>query len=161
MNEVTVKVRVHLVTDGDLQEFDEAAIAAWIAEGNTVLLREKRDLNGAICIGDVEIVDELFSAVQRLCFEGAAALLVDGGSVEYRYFSTPEDARLSVKSDAVVLSCNTSESTFPRLPLIRALYACGVRWLAVLDKIGRTPEADHLRPFAATARAALATVGLV
>ncbi|HET9624570.1 MAG TPA: hypothetical protein VFP84_24545 [Kofleriaceae bacterium] len=65
MNEVTVKVRVHLVIDGDLQ--DEAAIAAWIAEGNTVLLREKRDLNGAICIGDVEIVDELFSAVQRLC----------------------------------------------------------------------------------------------
>ena len=161
MSEVTVEVRVHLVVDGDLQELDEAAIAERIAAGDAAALREERALDGAIRIGGAEIADELFSAVQRLCFEGAAALLADGAVVEYRYFSSNENARLVADGDTVVVSgSDVPTSTFARTDLLRALYACGVRWLAVLDKIGRAPEANHLRPFAAAAQSALAAAGL-
>jgi hypothetical protein len=156
-----VAVRVDLVAGGDLQELDEAAIAAGLADGDTASLREARALDGAIRIGGAEIVDELFSAVQRLCFEGAAALLADRAVVEYPYFSSNENARLTADGDIVVLSgSDVSESTFPRRDLIRALYACGARWITTLDKLGRPPEANHLRPFAAAAQSALAAAGL-
>jgi hypothetical protein len=63
--------------------------------------------------------------------------------------------------DAVVLSgSDVPKSTGPRRGLCRALYACGVRSLAMLDQIGRVPEANHLRPFAAAAQSALAVAGL-
>src|SRR5258705_3444511 len=137
MTAVTVAVRVDLLVDGELQELDEAAIAARLADGDTAALREVRGLDGALCIDGAEIVDELFSAVQRLCFDGAAALLADGAVIEYRYFSSNEDARLAVAGDAVVLTGgDVPELAFPRRDLIRALYACGVRWLAVPDQIG-------------------------
>ena len=161
MSELTVELRVDLVAGGDVHELDEADIAARIAAGDTAALREARALDGAIRIGDAEIVDELFSAVQRLCFEGAAGLLADGAVVEYRYFSSNEDARLAAHGDTVALSgSDVPDSTFSRRDLIRALHACGVRWLAVLDQIGRAPEANHLRPFAAAAQSALAAAGL-
>jgi hypothetical protein len=161
MSEVTVEVRVDLLAAGGLEELDEAAVAARVASGDTAALRDARALDGAIRIGGIEIADELFSAVQRLCFQAAAALLVDGAVVEYPYFSSNEHARLAADGDTVVLSCSdVPESRFPRRDLIRALYACGVRWLAVLDKIGRAPEANHLRPFAAAAQSALAAAGL-
>jgi len=161
MSNVIVDVRVDLLADGNLEELDEAAVAARIAAGDTASLREARALDGAIRIGGAEIVDELFSAVQRLCFEGAAALLADGAVVDYRYFSSNETAQLRAGGDTVVFSgSDVPESTFPRRDLIRALYACGVRWLAVLDKIGRAPEANHLRPFAVAAQSALTAAGL-
>jgi len=161
MSDVTVEVRVDLVSDGDLQELDEAAIAARLANGDTASLRAAHNLDGAIRIGGAEIVDELFSAVQRLCFEGAATLLSDRAVVEYRYFSSNENARLVANGETVVLSgSDVPESALPRLDLIRALYACGTRWISVLEKLGRVPEANHLRPFAAAARSSLATAGL-
>lgn len=161
MSDVTVEVRVDLVIDGDLQELDEAAIAARLLDGDTAPVRDARALDGAIRIGGAEIVDELFSAVQRLCFEGAAALLADGAIVEYRYFSSNQNARLVANGESVVLSgSDVPESIFPRRDLIRALYACGARWIAVLDELGRAPEANHLRPFAAAARSSLAAAGL-
>jgi hypothetical protein len=160
MSNVTVDVRVDLVADG-VEELDEAAIAARLAGGDAASLREARALDGALRIGGAEIADELFSAVQRLCFEGAAALLADGAVVEYRYFSSNERARLAADGDTVVLSgSDVPESAFPRRELIRALYACGARWIATLDKLGRAPEANHLRPFAAAAQSALAAAGL-
>lgn len=161
MSHVAVEVRVDLVIDGDLQELDEAAIAAQLVDGDTAPVREVCALDGAIRIGSTELVDELFSAVQRLCFEGAAALLADGAIVEYRYFSSNENARLVANGETVVLSgSDVPESIFPRRNLIRALYACGARWIAVLDALGRAPEANHLRPFAAAAQSALAAAGL-
>jgi hypothetical protein len=161
MSDVTVDIRVDLVLDRGVEELDEAAVAARIAAGDTAALREARALDGMLRIGGGEIADELFSAVQRLCFEGAAALLADGAVVEYPYFSSNEHARLAADRDTVVLSgSDVPESTFPRRDLIRALYACGARWLAVLDRIGRAPEANHLRPFAAAAQSALAAAGL-
>lgn len=43
-----VAVRVDLISEGGLQELDEAAVAARIAAGDTALLREARALDGAI-----------------------------------------------------------------------------------------------------------------
>jgi hypothetical protein len=161
MSDVTVEVRVDLVIDSEIQELDESAIAARLVDGDTALVRDVRALDGAIRIGGAEIVDELFSAVQRLCFEGAAALLADGAIVEYRYFSSNENARLVANGETVVLSgSDVPDSIFPRRDLILALYACGARWIAVLDEVGRAPEANHLRPFAAAARSSLAAAGL-
>jgi hypothetical protein len=144
-----------------LEELGEAAIAARIAAGDTAGLREARALDGAIRIGGGEVCDEPFSAVQRLCFEGAAALLADDAVFDYPYFSSNEHARLAADGDTVMVSgSDVPESRFSGRDLIRALHACGVRWLPALDKIGRAPEANHLRPFAAAAQSALAAAGL-
>jgi hypothetical protein len=63
--------------------------------------------------------------------------------------------------DAAVLSgSDLPKTTFARRDLLRALYACGVRWIATIDQLGRTPQANHLRPFAEAAQAALAAAGL-
>jgi hypothetical protein len=161
MSKVVVEVRVDLLVDDDLQELDEAALASRLAEGDTAGLREARALDGALRMGSSEIADELFSAVQRLCFEAAPALLTDGVVVEYRYFSSNESLRLVAADDSVVISgSDVPGSTFPRRELLVALYACGARWLATLDQLGRAAEANHLRPFAAAAHAALAAAGL-
>jgi hypothetical protein len=161
MSNVTVDIRVDLVLARGVEELDEAAVVAQIAAGDTALLRDARALDGVVRIGGAEIADELFSAVQRLCFEAAVALLADGAVVEYPYFSSNEHARLAADGDTVMVSgSDVPQSRFPRRDLIRALHACGVRWLATLDKMGRAPEAKHLRPFAAAAQSALAAAGL-
>jgi hypothetical protein len=161
MNQATVEISVGLVHDGRFEELEEIDVATRIAAGDTASLRDADSLDGLLRIGGAEIADTLFSAVQRLCFDGAAALLVDGAVVEYRYFSSNEKARLVACGDAVALSgSDVPESTFPRRELCRALYECGVRFLAMLDQIGRAPDANHLRPFAAAAQSALAAAGL-
>lgn len=161
MSDVSVDVRVDLVIDGDLQELDEAAVAARVAAGAAALLREARALDGMLRIGGAEIFDELVPVVHLLCFDAVTALLSDGAIFDYAYFSSNENARLVANGDTVVLSgSDVPESMFPRRDLIRALYACCARWIAVLDELGRAPEADHLRPFAAAARSSLAAAGL-
>ena len=161
MSNVTVDIRVDLVLDDGIHELDEADVAARITSGDTALLREARALDGRLRIGDAEIFDELVPVVHVLCFDAVIALLVDGATVEYRYFSSNENARLVANGEIVVLSgSDVPESIFPRRDLIRALYACGARWIAVLAELGRAPEANHLLPFAAAARSSLAAVGL-
>ncbi len=161
MSDVTVDIRVDLVLDRGVEELDEAAVAARIAAGDTTSLREARALDGMLRIGDAEIADELVPAVHLLCFDAVIALITDGAVFDYSYFSSNEHARLAADGDTAVLSgSDVPESTFPRWDLLRALYACGARWLAVLDKLGRAPEANHLRPFAAAAQSALAAAGL-
>jgi hypothetical protein len=157
---VAVEVGIHLLVDGDLEELGEAAVAARIASGDIGPLRAVV-LDGMLRIGDAEIFDELDPVVQRLCFDAVIALITDGAVVDYGYFSSNENVRLVADGGTVVLSgSDVAESTFPRRDLIRALYACGVRWLAVLDQLGRAGEANHLRPFAAAAQSALTAAGL-
>jgi hypothetical protein len=161
MSNVTVDIRVDLVADGRREELNEAAVTARIAAGDAALLREARALDGMLRIGDAEIFDELVPVVHLLCFDAVTALLSDGAIFDYAYFSSNENARLVANGETVVLSgSDVPESVFPRRDLIRALYACGARWIAVLDELGRAPEANHLRPFAAAARSALAASGL-
>lgn len=161
MTNVTVEIRVDLVRARGVEELDEAAVAARIAAGDTTSLLEARALDGMLRIGDAEIFDELVPAVHLLCFDAAIALIADGAIFDYSYFSSNEHARLAADGDTVVVSgSDVPETRFPRRELIPALHACGVRWLATLDRIGRAPEANHLRPFAAAAQSALAAAGL-
>jgi hypothetical protein len=98
--------------------------------------------------------------VHLLCFDAVTALITDGAVFDYSYFSSNESARLAVDGDTVVLSgSDLPESTFPRRDLLRALCACGARWITTLDKLGRAHEADHLRPFATAAQSVLAAAG--
>jgi hypothetical protein len=161
MSEVTVDIRVDLVSDHGLEELEESDVAAHIVANDAAILRAARSLDGVLRISSIEIGDELFSAVQRLCFEGAAALLVDNAIVDYRFFSSNDEVRLVANDDSIVISGqDVPEASFPRRPLIRALYECGARWVATIEQIGRDPEATHLRPFATAARAALIAAGL-
>jgi hypothetical protein len=161
MSNVTVDIRIDLLVDGNIDELDEAAVAARIAAGDTALLREARALDGMLRIGDAEIFDELVPVVHLLCFDAIIALIIDGTVFDYSYFSSNEKAQLRAEGDTVVLSgSDVPETTFSRRDLLRALYACGARWIATLDKLGRAPEANHLRPFAAAAQSALAAAGL-
>jgi hypothetical protein len=163
MSDVTVDVRVDLVADGGVEELDEAAVAARIEVGDADLLHQARALDGRLRIGDVEIFDELVPVVHRICFNAVIVLLADDAEVDYpySYFSSNESAKLAADRDRVVISgSDIVSSAFPRQALIRALYSCGVRWLATLERLGRASEANHLRPFAAAAGAALAAAGL-
>ncbi len=161
MSEATVDIRVDLVLDHGIEEVDEAAVTSRIAEREISALRDARALDGALRIGGAEIADELFFAVQRLCFEGATALLTHGAVFDYAYFSSNENARFTTNGDTVVLSgSDVPESMLPRWDLIRALYACGARWITTLEEVGRMPEVNHLRPFATAAQSALAVAGL-
>jgi hypothetical protein len=161
MSHVTVDVRVDLVLDRGVEELDEAAVAARIAAGDTASLREARALDGMLRIGDVEIFDELVPVVHLLCFDAVVALVTDGAVFDYPYFSSNETAHLRADGDTAVLSgSDLPETTFSRRDLLRALYACGARWITTLEELGRTSEANHLRPFAAAAQSALAAAGL-
>jgi hypothetical protein len=163
MSELTVDIRIDLVVDGNIEELDEAAVAARIAVGDTATLRNVRGLDGRIHIGsEIEISDELDPLVQRLCFNAVTELVRDGAVFEYRYFSQAETAQLRADGDTVVLSGSAlPETTFSRRDLLRGLYSCGARWLTTLDGLGLTPQADYLRQYAAAAQSALSTAGLL
>jgi len=161
MSNVTVDIRVDLALDHGVEELDETDVAARIAAGDTTSLRDTRALDGRLRIGDAEIFDELVPVVHVLCFNAVIALITDGAVFDYSYFSSNESAQLRTDGDTVVLSgSDLPETTFPRRDLLRSLYACGARWIATLDQLGRAPEANHLRPFAAAASAALTAAGL-
>jgi hypothetical protein len=80
--------KLRWVDDSGLEELGEATVAALVQAGHTASIQATRALDGAIRIGSAETADELFSSVQRLCFEGASALLVVGAVVDYPHFSS-------------------------------------------------------------------------
>ncbi|HET9624572.1 MAG TPA: hypothetical protein VFP84_24555 [Kofleriaceae bacterium] len=161
MSIVTVEFRIDLVHDQGIEELDEAMVAARIAAGNIISLREEEALDGVLRIGTAEICDELTPAVHRLCFDAVSALVIDGSVFDYPYFSSTENAHLRSVGDMVALTgSDVPESTFPRRDLLCALYDCGGRWIAMLDQVGRGLEADRLRQFAASTHVALVAAGL-
>lgn len=161
MSIVTVEFRIDLVLDHGIEELDEAMVMARIAAGNIASLREEEALDGMLRIGTAEIFDELTPAIHRLCFDAVCALVTDGSIFDYPYFSSTEKAQLRSAGDIVVLTgSDLAESTFPRRDLLCELYACGGRWIAMLDRIGRGLEADRLRQFAAAAHVALVAARL-
>jgi hypothetical protein len=163
----TVRFEIHRVIGSDVEELDEDAIARIAGE-----LVELDELEGAIVIeGDGQpraaIVDDLSSAVQRLCFESVVALLVPGTTYGYRYFTATNQAELVSTPTAIALrGDDIPAAEHPRDALLSAFHACGLRYLALLDDLagrGRdasTGELAHLRPFAERARDALRQQGL-
>lgn len=160
---------VHRFTT-NLEELDEQALARLSAGGADWAdwLCGLDEIEGALVIGEASILDDLASAIQRLCFEGVEALVVPGASYAYPYFTSNTQAMLVSSLDGRTI--RLSGGDIPTLEfshdcLLPALYACGERYLGFLEELGRYGRASskaelaHLRPFAERALAALKAHG--
>jgi len=167
---IFVHFAIHRFTT-DVEELDEQALTRLLTSDAEFIdsLCILDGLEGALVIDDASIVDDLGSATQRLCFEAVEVLTTPGTKYEYPYFtsnthaklvSTAEDAAISISGDDI------PTRVFPRATLLPALYACGLRYLAFVEELGRrgrassAPDLAHLRPFADRARGALVAQGL-
>lgn len=149
--------------DGTLSQlWDEAAIEAHLDE----LITLDDPIEGAVVIGQAEILDALFSAVLRLCFQCSDALLVPSGAYHYRYEAENVSANLQTSDDGTTIAVSgfgLPTQALPARELLPALYACGVRFIELLERLearGR-PSYDlrQLREAAAAARDRLARRG--
>lgn len=151
---IIVDFRVDMVSEWGTEELDERHLGFQIADGEIDALRDAPSLAGILRIGVVEIADDLSTAVQRLCFDAPAALVVDGAVFEYR-------ARLVAGGDKITVALGDAPArTYSRPHLLRTLVACGDRWLASLEALGRTADAARLRSSADSTRATLTAAGL-
>lgn len=148
--------------DGTLSQlWDEAAIEAHLDE--IVMLDDP--IEGAVVIGQAEIVDALTSAVLRLCFQCCDALLVPSGAYHYRYEAENVSANLQTSDDGTTITVSGFGLPTQALPageLLPALYACGVRYIQLLERLearGRPSYTLSLREAAAAARDLLARRG--
>jgi hypothetical protein len=166
-----VHFEIHHITGNDVAELDEDAVARRLAADDPFVqaLCEAETLEGAIVIGGAQIVDDLGSATQRLCFESLEALATPGATYAYRYFTAANDAALTSSADGATITLSGDDvatSQHPRAALLPALYACGLRYLALLEHLGQRGRAGsavelaHLRPFAQRALAVLRQHGL-
>lgn len=150
----------------DVEELDEESLARLIGDTEFVEWVSGLDsIEGALVVGEASIVDDLASATQRLCFEAVAVLAVPGSVYAYPYFTSNARAELASSADGASISLSGDDVpalTFARADLLPALHACGMRFLAFLEELGRqgraasAAELAHLSPFAERARAALA-----
>lgn len=156
----SVAFELHRIVDNDVVELDEAALAG-------VELRDDEPLDGALVFtGDdqprVAIIDDLRSAVQRLCFMSLSALLQPGEGFGYLYFTSGERAQLDATDDAVAIhGGDVPDASFPRTELVLALYGCGLRYLEWAKKLGRADDLRQLGPHADQARDTLRQAGLI
>ena len=167
---IPVHFAIHRFTT-DVEELDEQALACLIGSNAefVVSLCALDGLEGALVIDDASIVDDIGSATQRLCFEALEKLVVPGTTYEYPYFTSNTLAKLTSSADGAAIALSGDDvptREFSRAELLPALYACGVRYLAFVEELGRrgrtssAPDLVHLRPFADRARAALVAHGL-
>jgi hypothetical protein len=148
--------------DGTLSQlWDEAAIEAHLDEIVTL----DDPIEGAVVIGQAEIVDALTSAVLRLCFQCIDALLVPRGAYHYSYEAENVSALLETSDDGATIAVSGSglpSQTLPSRELLPALYACGVRYIQLLERLetrGRPSYTLSLREAATAARDLLARRG--
>jgi hypothetical protein len=148
--------------DGTLSQlWDEAAIEAHLDEIVTL----DDPIEGAVAIGEAEIVDVFPSAVLRLCFQCSDALLVPSGAYHYRYEAENVSANLQTSDDGTTITLSgfgLPTQVFPARELLPALYACGVRFIALLERLearGRPSYTLSLHEAAAAARDLLARRG--
>lgn len=149
--------------DGTLnQRWDEAAFESHLDE----LVTLDDPIEGAVAIGQAAVIDALTSAVLRLCFQCIDALLVPRGAYHYSYEAENVSALLETSDDGATIAVSGSglpSQTLPSRELLPALYACGVRYIELLERLealGR-PSYDlpQLREAAAAARDLLARRG--
>jgi hypothetical protein len=148
--------------DGTLSQlWDEAAIEAHLDEIVTL----DDPIEGAVVIGQAEIVDALTSAVLRLCFQSSDSLLVPSGAYHYRYEAENVSANLQTSDDGTTITVSgfgLPSQALPARELLPALYACGVRYIQLLERLearGRPSYTLSLHEAAAAARDLLARRG--
>jgi hypothetical protein len=153
-----VHFEIHRAIGHSGEELAEEAIAQRVA-GDPAYVEAVRELDGvegALVIGAAQLLDDLSPLVQRLCFEAVAALAVPGAAFTYLHYTSAGELELLATDDAVAIrGTQAAPATHPRGALLRALYACGLRYLAFLEQVGRDHDAAYLRPFADQARAAI------
>ena len=165
-----VHFAIHRFTT-DIEELDEQAVARLVASDADFVasLCDLDALEGALVIGDASIVDDLASATQRLCFEAVEALSVPGATYAYPYFTSTARAAFASSPGGSTIRLSGDDvppREFSRATLLPALYACGLRYLAFVEELGRRgrvsseAELSHLRPFAGRAQSALTSLGL-
>lgn len=148
--------------DGTLSQlWDEVAIEAHLDEIVTL----DDPIEGAVVIGQAEIVDALTSAVLRLCFQCSDALLVPSGAYHYKYEAENVSANLQTSDDGTTITVSgfgLPTQALPARELLPALYACGVRYIELLERLearGRPSYTLSLHEAAAAARDLLARRG--
>ena len=155
----------------DIQELDEQRLAPLFdSDGDFVAsLCQQEGLEGVLVIDDASILDDLSSATQRLCFEAVERLVSPGTTYAYQYFTSNAYAELVSSADGATIALrgeSFASREFARGALLPELYACGLRYLAFLEELGRRGRAwsvtdlSQLRPFAGRAREALVALGL-
>jgi hypothetical protein len=155
----SVRFEIHRLVGSYVEELDEDAITRRLATDPAFVaaLCSLDPIEGALTIDGTSILDDLSSAVQRLCFE-ASPVLVAGGPYTYAYFNANAELQLVPRSGMIALHGDGMvECAFSSFELLRGLCACGVRYLALLEQLGAHGRAAsavdlaHLRPFAARA----------
>ena len=148
--------------DGTLSQlWDEVAIEAHLDEIVTL----DDPIEGAVVIGQAEIVDALTSAVLRLCFQCSDALLAPSGAYHYRYEAENVSANLQTSDDGTTITVSgfgLPSQALPARELLPALYACGMRYIQLLERLearGRPSYTRSLHEAAAAARDLLARRG--
>ena len=121
--------------DGALnQRWDEAALESHLDE----LVTLDDPIEGVVAIGPAEIIDALFSAVLRLCFQCIDALLVPRGAYHYSYEAENVSAQLQTSDDGTTITVSgfgLPSQALPARELLPALYACGVRQIELLERL--------------------------
>ena len=160
-----MKVRFELYRGRE--EFTEDALAEAIEKNLQFVheLCESDEIEGAISIDGQLVIDDLSSAVQRLCFECVPILCEPGAAYGYTYFTAAARLDLTSTEATVAISGDyLANAEYPRRDLLRSLYECGIRYLAFIERLGAMGwsgaegELAHLRRFANEAHAALATL---
>lgn len=162
MSKVTVTFRIGY-QNGDLYEdLDEEVMAERIRQRDPSLFAAMLDPDGVLCIGDEEFGDALDYAVPKLCFELVLAALQGDAVFEYSFISCNAQAQFAIEGGSVVLTSQHFPTTrFARDELVRALFACGTRWLATLEKLGQPADTRWTLPAAEAAEAALKAAKLL
>jgi hypothetical protein len=110
--------------------------------------------------GELEYEDDLGAATVWLCF-GAVPDLLAGRAQTVKRLEEGGPVQIAVEGDDVVITARDIPATrLPRLPLARALYECGERFMTVLRHLAaKRPSmneyVDTLVPAENAARAAL------
>ena len=100
--------------------------------------------------------------MQQLCFMAAEELLKPGGCYRYVGFIASLDVTLEAGEDTITIRGeDAGEATFARDELLRALDACGRRYVDWLARLGDRPDdLAQLRRHAAAAADRLRQAGL-
>jgi hypothetical protein len=156
---VNVTFELYLRAGQELLEVPEDAL-----DRHREAIARQEVLEGALVIEApgqprLEVADELWAVVANLCFRCVDELST-GDRECWVYTVTNADAHVVVLSMASLLRLLSEHGpvvTVQREPLLQALFACGERFMGLLERLGESQRefAEELRPYAARARAAL------
>jgi hypothetical protein len=161
---VTVSFELQLFTGQDYECVTESALRDDF-DSYRERLAEQDALEGAIVIEvpgqpRCAVEDELWAAAQNLCFSMVARVLEESADC-LLYRRTSSEGYVVMIPAATTIRLIGDEIpaiSAPRSELLPALHECGVRLIDLLERVGgpNAALAEHLRPFQARARAALA-----